>query len=84
MKKGIKKIALPKWSAMVVKGKSVTEEQAAEIIVRTDSAYFNNNDEEFCKKLNREYFGYAVEAHQVTDAIMEDKKCTENKERYFK
>lgn len=33
----IKKVVLPKWPQMLVWGKSVTQEQAYEIIVRTDS-----------------------------------------------
>jgi hypothetical protein len=37
-------ICLPKWSALVVVGKPVTKEQAAEIIVRTDNWSLMGND----------------------------------------
>lgn len=38
------RIGLPKWPACVVAGQPVTEEQAAEIIIRTDSWYIGTND----------------------------------------
>jgi hypothetical protein len=38
------RIGLPKWPACVVAGQSVTEEQAAEILIRTDSWYIGTND----------------------------------------
>jgi hypothetical protein len=37
-------VALPKWPAMVVVGESVTPEQAAEILVRTDNWHISTND----------------------------------------
>jgi len=37
-------IGLPKWPACVVTGQPVTEEQAAEILIRTDSWYIGTND----------------------------------------
>ena len=36
-------ISLPKWPHMVVAGKAVTKEQAAEIIIRTTSLWFSSN-----------------------------------------
>ena len=50
-------IGLPKWPAMVVKGEKVTEEQAAEIIVRTDGFYFSSNDHEFSRDLYQLFYG---------------------------
>lgn len=44
MSKEILKIGLPKWPALVVVGSPVTREQAAEIIVRTDSWSVGTND----------------------------------------
>jgi hypothetical protein len=44
-------IGLPKWPALIVKGKKVTEDQAKEIIIRTDDFYFSSNDHEFSKQL---------------------------------
>lgn len=38
---------LPKWPAMTVEGKSVTPEQASEILVRTHSWYSGCNDREW-------------------------------------
>lgn len=37
----------PKWPACEIRGKSVTEDQAAEIIVRTSGLYFTCNDREW-------------------------------------
>lgn len=42
-------IGLPKWPALVVTGKPVTKEQAAEIIVRTNG-YLSCNDHEFANR----------------------------------
>ncbi len=42
-------IDLPKWPAMVVSGESVTREQAAEILIRTNSWYVSTNDREWLK-----------------------------------
>lgn len=45
-------LSLPKWPAMIVLGKNrVTKEQAAEIIVRTDSWNLCTNQHAFEKKL---------------------------------
>jgi hypothetical protein len=45
-------IGLPKWPALIVKGKSVTREQAMEILIRTDDLWFSSNDREFEAQLN--------------------------------
>lgn len=47
----IESIALPKWPALLVVGEPVTKEQAATIIVRTDSFRFSTNDRAFEKQL---------------------------------
>lgn len=48
---------LPKWPAIVVKGKPVTEDQAKEIIIRTDSFYFGCNDREWEAEINSMIYG---------------------------
>jgi hypothetical protein len=61
---------LPKWPALVVVGKPVTREQAAEIIVRTDSLYFSTNDSAWAGQLNS--YLYDVEpcsSYRLTDAV---------------
>ena len=45
-------LTLPKWPAFVVVGEPVTPEQAAEIILRTDSLYFSTNDHSWAGQLN--------------------------------
>ncbi len=63
-------LGLPKWPALVVVGKPVTREQAAEIIVRTDSLYFSTNDHAWGGQLNS--YLYDVEkctSYRLTDAI---------------
>jgi len=42
---------LPKWSRIVISGKKITEEQAYEIIIRTDDLYFSTNDCDWRKQL---------------------------------
>lgn len=46
-------VSLPKWPGMLVVGKPITEEQAAEVIIRTSSFYFSTNDRDFQKALWR-------------------------------
>jgi len=48
---------LPKWPALVVKGKPVTQDQAKEILVRTSSFYFSCNDREWEKIINKIIYG---------------------------
>lgn len=45
-------ISLPKWPHMIVAGKAVTKEQAAEIIIRTTSLWFSSNS----KNVERELY----------------------------
>ena len=44
-------IGLPKWPALVVKGKKITKEEAAEILIRTDDFWFSANDHDFERQL---------------------------------
>jgi hypothetical protein len=44
-------IKLPKWPALVVAGKSVTTDQAAEIIIRTDGWWISCNDREWVREV---------------------------------
>ena len=44
-------INLPKWPECRVKGETVTRDQAAEIIIRTQSFYFCTNDKQFEREL---------------------------------
>ena len=44
-------IALPKWSCLVVSGEPVTEEEAAEIIIRTDGLYWIANDTDMVREM---------------------------------
>ena len=63
-------IVLPKWPAMVVKGRNVTLEQAAEIIIKTDSHLpdfkYAGNDDALAKKMN-ELFGIPWESYGGKD-----------------
>ena len=44
----------PKWPGCEIRGKSVTVDQAAEIIIRTDDLYISCNDQEWTHILNKE------------------------------
>lgn len=59
-------VGLPKWPGMVVTGDSVTREQAAEIIVRTDSWYFGCNDRGWEKQIH-EALGVSVDEGRYFD-----------------
>jgi len=64
----IQQRGLPKWPAMVIVGDSVTEDQAAEIIIKTDT-YFPNfkyasNDREFERSLCEMFGVDDEEGHQ--------------------
>jgi hypothetical protein len=50
-------IGLIKWPALVVKGESVTEDQAKEILIRTDSMYLHCNDDEWNSLINGKLYG---------------------------
>jgi hypothetical protein len=51
-------IGLPKWPALIVKGNRVTENQAKEILIRTDGFYFSSNDKEFEREINFLIYGF--------------------------
>lgn len=59
-------ISLPKWPAMVVKGRNVTPLQAAEIIIKTDSHLpdfkYAGNDDNLAKQMNA-LFGIPWQEH---------------------
>jgi hypothetical protein len=65
-------IYLPKWPGVLVIGDPITREQAAEVIIRTDSLYFSSNDREFEKLLNKEIYGVEADTMNLTDAITTD------------
>lgn len=69
--------ALPKWPALLVKGKSVTLDQAKEIIIRTDGLSFSTNDREFSSQLNEVVYGVKSTRWDLTDAIKEQLGITE-------
>jgi hypothetical protein len=48
---------LPKWPALLVKGESVTKEQAIEILIRTDDLEFSCNEREFSSELSKIFYG---------------------------
>lgn len=56
-------INLPKWPACCVTGNSVTEEQAMEILIRTQNFYFPTNDHDFKKELAKT-LGVNIESEQ--------------------
>jgi len=49
----MKAVELIKWPALVVRGKPVLEEQAAEICLRTCGRYISSNDRPFLKEVYR-------------------------------
>lgn len=54
---------LPKWPALVVLGKTISSDQAAEIIIRTDGFYFSTNDRDFRISLYKA-LGIALTDHE--------------------
>lgn len=68
---------LPKWPALLVIGEPVTEEQAAEIIIRTQDFFFHTNDRQFHDDLN-EVVGITDDYDfDKTDALCKEYKCLE-------
>lgn len=57
MKNKLLNKGLPKWPALIVKGKPVTKEQAEEILIRTDSLSFCSNDRDFEAQCNEIIYG---------------------------
>lgn len=64
---------LPKWPAIVVKGKPVTEDQAKEIIIRTDSFYFGCNDREWESQINSMVYGVGAGNSNDLEAYLKKK-----------
>jgi hypothetical protein len=44
-------VSLPKWPGHVVVGDKITEDQAKEVLIKTDGFYFSSNDKTFCQQL---------------------------------
>jgi len=61
--------SLPKWPGLLVTGKSVTREQAMEVIIRTDNLQFISNDQTFAKRLNLCVYGVAADSFERYDCI---------------
>jgi hypothetical protein len=74
-KKELLNQALPKWPTLLVKGDPVTQDQAAEIILRTDSYFkwMSSNadayDREFVTMFDRPYDGHGVGKCKWIDEI---------------
>jgi hypothetical protein len=65
-------IVLPKWPAMVVVGRPVSQQQAMEIIIRTDDLHFGSNDHKFNKTLNEYFYDVKIDRDgwsNVYDAV---------------
>jgi len=66
-------IYLPKWPGLIVAGDSVTKEQAAEIIVRTDSFRFSTNNERW-KRTLAETLGAELDKYGFMSNIDESRR----------
>jgi hypothetical protein len=75
---------LPKWPALIVKGKPVTQEQAMEIIVRTDHFSFCSNDKEFEKDIHELIYGVRADWLGLNDAIKEKYRLKDFNETWEK
>jgi len=69
---------LPKWPAMVVKGKKITEEQACQVIIRTSSLDFCSNDKPFEKDLHEVLYGVRATWIDLAENIAYTYKITED------
>jgi hypothetical protein len=58
-------LSLPKWPALIVSGEKITEEQAWEIIIRTNSFYDGNNKS--WNKTIANVFGYTLNEYSSPD-----------------
>lgn len=63
---------LPKWPALIVRGKSVTKDQAKEIIIRTDSFEFCSNDREFEGDIHELIYGVRSNWINLTDKLQKE------------
>lgn len=87
----IDNIGLPKWPALLVKGKDVTKKQAAEIIIRTDRSIPNfeyaGNDRDHAKNLSAlfgipEEFDDGVKYPQEPTKAQKEKRTEEMRTRW--
>ena len=69
-------VTLPKWPAMVVVGKTVSTEQAKEIIIRTSGLSFHSNEHSFVKRLY-DVAGIKCDKHGWADYDSRDARCDE-------
>lgn len=69
---------LPKWPALVVKGKPVTKDQAKEILIRTSSFYFGCNDKEWENDINEIVYGVRSNSFAVSEALMNKLNITKD------
>lgn len=78
----VSNVALPKWPLLVVVGTKVTREQAAEIIIRTDSLYLMTNDDAWAAEVyellgvpyNGRRMGLEKEGYDALQKIREELK----------
>lgn len=68
-------IGLPKWPAIVVVGKPVTQEQASEINIRTTNLRFSTNDYAFIKDL---YSPLGIDVPSTYFSFYDDKYKVQN------
>jgi len=71
-------INLPKWPGLLVKGQSVTEEQAMEILIRTDNFSFSCNDREWIKLLSKEVYDIEYDGWDLYQNIEKQKNLDWN------
>lgn len=75
-------VELPKWPHMIVAGKAVTKEQAAEIIIRTTSLWFSSNSKSVERNLYKiidKAFGF--EYNTKTDGTIFDQEFNRKSQR---
>lgn len=63
---------LPKWPGLLVVGKNVTEEQAKEILIRTDGFWLSSNDREFDRALNFAIYEISCDGWNLTEEIQKE------------
>lgn len=71
-KENILEVNLPKWPGLIVKGKSVTKDQAKEILIRTDNFGFYCNDRKWEKTINRLIFGHFLGVNSLNEELKKE------------
>lgn len=67
--------ALPKWPAFCVEGRTVTQKQAQEILIRTSDLYFSTNDKDFLRQIYdflgqpTDEFGYPKDLDRLREIL---------------